>query len=167
MLDEKDVQVAAIGFAGAILGAIIGGIGTYLGARSSNQVQERLAKENATLQRRAFLDGLILKMLEFLMDHPHLEKDDFCQKYPDLQCDKNGKERYESFCCFVFNLLAMVFDHFEGDGDKIKKYIYVGEIVRKHHRWWQHDRDNLEYDKPFRQFIQSVLDEQREKREIP
>jgi hypothetical protein len=163
---EKEILAALIGLAGAVVGAAIAGTITFYSTRSTNKLQEQIAKENSRLQQRAFLDGMMLKMLEFLMEYPHLEKDDFCQKYPAVPGDQNAKERYECFCCFVFNYLMMAFNHFEKDGKKVREYIHIEETLRKHHKWWQHDKDNLYYDDPFRQFIQTIIDELRKKGEI-
>jgi len=156
----KEETIAAL--AGTVIGAVIAGVITWLCTRSTNKMQERIAVENARLQQRAFIDSMVLKMLDILIEHPHLEKDSFCQSYPNLPTpNADAKERYESFCCFVFNLLMMAFNHFNKDPKKLGDYIGMEEILRKHHAWWIHDRDNLGYDEPFRQCIQSVIDKLR------
>jgi hypothetical protein len=127
-------------------------------ADSQSDLQRDLAKENNRAHQRALIDGMVLKMLEFLMEYPHLEKDEFCKSYPDVKGHPNGKERYEAFCCFVFNLLMAAFKHFDEDVKKLGDYIGIDEIVRSHHRWWEHDRENLNYDEPFRRAIQAVID---------
>ena len=135
-------------------------------ADGQTALQKDLATENARMQQRAFLDATLLKMLEFLMEYPHLEKDDFCQSYPDIKGHANGKERYEAYCIFVFNLLMTAFKHFDQDGAKLADYIGIEEIVRCHHKWWLHDRENLGYDDPFRQCIQAVIDKLRKEGKI-
>jgi len=135
-------------------------------AEGQTALQKELAKENARMQQRAFLDATLLKMLEFLMQYPHLEKDDFCQSYPDVKGHANGKERYEAYCIFVFNLLMAAFKHFDQDAVKLGEYIGIEEIVRCHYKWWQHDRENLGYDDPFRHCIQAVIDKLRKEGKI-
>lgn len=164
---DKEVQTAIIGAAAGLIGAIIGAVGAWFAASSTNRLQRQLAEDNARNQRQTHIDNLILKMLEFLMEHPHLEKDDFCQSYPTMAGHPNGKERYEAYCIFVFNVLMQAFKHFDGDPKKLGDYIGLEEIVRCHHKWWLHDKENLGYDEPFRQCIQSVIDKLRKEGRIP
>lgn len=129
-------------------------------------LQRELATDTARAQQRALIDSMLLKMLEFLIEHPHLEKPEFCQKYPDVPGGANARERYEAYCVFVFNLLMTAFRHFDGDPSKLGAYIGLEEIVRCHYRWWQLDKENLWYDEPFRRCIQSVIDKLRREGKI-
>jgi hypothetical protein len=124
-------------------------------AESTMKLQQDLAREAVRAQQSAHIQGLVLKMIEICIEHPHLEKKDFCHSYPNCSGHPNGKERYESYCCFVFNVLMTIFKHFEQDAQKTRDYIHVEELVRLHYKWWFADKDNLEYDEPFRQFIQA------------
>lgn len=180
-MDKVEILAAIIagvaGIVGAILGGIIGAIAAWRAASSTNRIQKQIADYNVAFQKklaadtahaqeRTFVDGMVLKMIELLIAHPHLEKDDFCQKYPDVPGHENGRERYEAYCCFVFNMLMTAFKHFDQDSKRLREYIHLDEIIRCHHRWWQHDKENLEYDDPFRRCIQDAIDKLRKEGKI-
>jgi len=164
--DAAKLSLAAVGVAGTLLGTIIGGFITWRITRTTQEMTRGLAKDSLRAQERAAIDSLLVKMLEFLMAHPHLEKESFCQKYPALPGDENGKERYEVFCIFVFNFLLRAFKHFENDPVNLADYIGLEEIVLSHHKWWHHDKNNFGYDPPFRKCIQAVYDEMRREEKI-
>ncbi len=175
--EAATIYAGIIGAAAAIVGGIVGAVAAWLAANSTNKIQkkiaednlafqEKLAKEAVRTQQRTYIDSMVLKMIEFLIQHPHLEKDDFCQKYPDVPGHENGKERYEAYCCFVFNMLQSAFNHFDQESNKLAEYIHLDEIIRCHYRWWLHDKENLEYDGPFRRCIQDVIDRLRKERKI-
>jgi len=149
-----------------LLGAIIGAVITWFTAYSSNKTQREIAKQAEKTQDRNTLDGLILRMIEFAMEYPYLERDGFPSSYPNCLGHQHCKERYETYCCFVFNTLQFMFNHFDGNRQAIESYYHIRETIRLHHVWWKHDRENLEYDEPFRQYIQSIIDELRKRGEI-
>lgn len=160
MKEESIVALssAAIGVAGTLLGTIIGGLITWLLTRSTNQQQRALAEQSKCVQERATLDGLIIKMIELTMEYPYLERKDFCETYPNVSGHQHCKERYENYCCFVFNTLLFAFKHFRQDGQQLLEYLHVREIVSLHYKWWDHDRENMEYDQLFRDFIRTMID---------
>ena len=174
--EAATIYGAAIGVGGTVLGAVVGGAFAWWAANRTNAVQQviatgnmklqqELAAENARSQQRAYLDALVLKMIEIIIEHPHLEKDSFCQSYPNI-INPDAKERYEAYCCFVFNTLMAAFSHFGQDGQKLTEYLHVDEIIKKHHIWWLLDIENQAYDRPFRQYIQIVIDRLKKAREI-
>lgn len=156
-----EVAIALIGVVGTLAGGAMGAAGAWLAANRTNQVTERVSKENARFQDRNSIDGLLFKMIELSMQYPSLEKEEYCQAYPNCTGHPNGKERYESFCIFAFNLLERIYNHFDGDPTKIGEYIHLEEMVRLHCKWWLHDKDNLSYSQPFRTYVQSVIDKLR------
>jgi hypothetical protein len=165
--NETKLLLAAVGVTGTILGTMLGGFITWRITRTTQDMTRQLAKDNLRAQELLAIDNLLVKMLEFLMAHPHLEKESFCQKYPALPGDENGKERYEVFCIFVFNFLLRAFKHFENDAAKLGDYIGLEEIVLSHHKWWFHDKHNYGYDDPFRKCIQDVFDKLRKEGKVP
>lgn len=159
---DKEIQAALIGLFGAFLGAV----GGWLAARSTNKFQKTLAEDTARAQKRAAIDGMILKMIEFSMQYPTLEKREFCHAYPKTPGDANGRERYENYCCFVFNTLVAIWSFCDKDAKKVAEIIHLEEILHNHHPWWKEDRENYGYHPEFRQFINTAIDLMREKEKI-
>jgi len=157
---------AGIGVGGTLLGTVVGGLITWLITRSTNQQQRTLAKQTEHAQRQATLDGLIVKMIDLSMEYPYLEKKEFCEAYPNVSGHPHCKERYENFCCFVFNTLMFAFNHFGQDGQSLQEYLHMREIISLHYKWWDHDRENLEYDQPFRDLVRSAIEELKKEGKI-
>lgn len=118
-------------------------------AYSQVTTQKEIAAENAKSQQRAYIDTQIMKMIEIAITYPLLEKLEHCHAYPDIVGHPHAKERYESYCAFVFNMLSAAYTHFGNDPVRFYGYIGVEEILVSHHKWWSHDRENLGYDEPF------------------
>ncbi len=157
---DKDIQIALISAGSAIVGAIIGAAGAWYAAIKTNQIQKQIASENAVDQRRAALEAMILKMNEMAVEHGTLERDDYCEQYPNVPGDKsNGKARYESYVCYVFNVIGAVWDFCGKEAAKTKAFIHVEELVRRHWRCWEADQDNLDMEPEFLAFIRSVKDD--------
>jgi hypothetical protein len=163
---EKEIQASLIGAAAGLVGVLVGGLITWLITRTTNRVQRQMAETSAHLQQRTFIDGLLLKMIEFQIEHPHLEKKELCHSYPAMSGHPNAKERYESYCCFAFNVLMMAFNHFGQDLVKLREYVHLDEIVYLHHKWWLEDRENLAYDEPFQACVQSCINKLKKEGKI-
>jgi len=170
------------------LGGLIGAIAAWWAASSTNKVQQQIADSNSKLQhdiaesnlafqkklaedsahaqRRSAIEAMVLKLSEFAIQYPLLEKDDVCAAYPNIKGDERCKERYENYCVYVFNTLAAAFDFCGGDRKKISEFICAEELIRRHHLCWQADRDNLDHDESFQQYIHSVVDDLRKRGEI-
>ncbi len=188
MLEKPEIQAAIIAAAAALIGAVVGAVAAWVAASSSNKIQQQIAASNAKLQkdiaesnlafqeklaedsvrmmRKASIETMVLKLSEFAMTYPTLEKDAFCEAYPDCPGDPNAKERYENYCVYVFNTLATAFDFVGEDGKKLSEFIGAEELIRRHWRCWQGDRDNLNHDDKFRQYVHATIDELRKKGEI-
>ncbi len=104
---------------------------------------------------------MILKLSEFAIQYPTLEKDSYCQAYPTCPGDPNGRERYENYCVYVFNMLSAVWDYCNGDAKKVASLVGAEELIRRHYRCWKADADNLSHDEPFQQYVQSTINELR------
>lgn len=168
---------AVAGVAGSIFGAAIGAIVAWRAASSTNVIQQqvaqgnldfqkKLAEDNARAQRRATIEAMVLKLSEFAMMWPTVEKDDYCKSYPSCTGDPNGKERYENYCTYLFNTMNALFEFCGEDGAKVKEMFGVEEMVKRHWRCWDGDKGNLSYEQPFRAFIQGVIDDLRRRGEI-
>jgi hypothetical protein len=183
--NQGKVITGAVGIFGTLMGALIGGAINWRLTRSTQAIQKTIADaaianqqaiatnaienqkaiaaNNLKAQERAGIDALLVRMLDFMMSHPQLESDAVCQAYPNignanLNNGENTKMRYETYCIFVFNFLLRAFKHFDNDGVKLGDYIGLEEIVKCHHKWWNHDPENYGYDAPFRDCIRKVYE---------
>jgi len=157
---------AGAGIVGAILGGVIGACAAWWAASSTNRIQKQIAQENEHAQRRAAIEAMILKLSEFAMAYPTVEKDDYCSAYPKCPGDPNGKERYENYCTYVFNTVAAVWDFVGKDAAKVKEMLHVEELIKRHWRCWDGDKGNLGYDDAFRHYIHSLIDDLKRRGEI-
>lgn len=168
---------AIIGAVAGIAGAVIGAIVAWCAAISTNALQKSIAENNLTFQkelaasnerfhRRTSIEAMILKLSEYAMQWPTVEKDDYCKAYPGCPGDSNGKERYENYCSYLFNTLNAIFDFCDQDAAKVKEMFGVEEMVKRHWRCWDGDKGNLSYDQKFRAYVHSVIDDLKRRKEI-
>ncbi len=146
--------------------AAISGIAAFAGAGVGALVATFIAKRNHREQRINFVYMLTLKMHELSITYPYLDDEAFCQSYPMLQSSDDHKSRYESYCCIAFNALDHAYHIANGKQAKINVIINPEELIRKHHRRWKADRDNIQYDEPFRHYVDSIIDNLRKRGEI-
>lgn len=193
---EKEIQAALIGLGGVLVGGLITWLITRTtnalqrkivadnlavqqqAAAANLALQQQIAADNANFQKQlaadaaksqrlAVVEAMILKLSEFAIQYPIVEKDDYCASYPKCVGDPNGKERYENYCAYLFNTIGAVFEFCDRDPAKVKDMFHVEEMVKRHWRCWDGDKENLGYDQPFRAYIQSVIDDLRRRKEIP
>jgi len=141
-----------------IVGAVAAIMGTVVGAGISAFFQRRASRDADKKQQRAAIDAAISQMLGYTIQYPSLESLKFCKDYPSCT-DDTEKERYEAYCCFVFNTLVKIWAYCDGNSEKVSGVFHVAEIARLHHRWWEHDQENFGYSREFRQFINGVIDD--------
>ena len=118
------------------------------------------------MQRRATIEAMILKLSEFAITYPTVEKDDFCSAYPKCPGDPNAKERYENYCAYLFNTIGAVWDFCGKDPLKVKEILHVEELIKRHWRCWDGDKGNYGYDDPFRLYVLSTIDDLKKRGEI-
>ena len=98
-------------------------------------------------------------MIEIGIQYPYLEDEGECKAYVK-DSRKPDSMRYENYCCFVFNLLEMIYDFCDGDRGKISEILYVEEIILTHARWWRADKKNIAgYNQDFLLFVNGVINE--------
>lgn len=192
---EKEIQAALIGLGGVLVGGVITWLITKTTnslqqriaadnlalqqqtaaanldlqkqlAADNAKFQKQLAEDTAKAQRLAIVESMILKLSEFAIQYPTVEKDDYCAAYPKCVGDVNGKERYENYCSYLFNTIGAVFEYCGNDPEKVKGMFHVEEMIKRHWRCWDGDKGNLGYDQPFRSYIQSIIDDLKRRREI-
>lgn len=112
-------------------------------------------------QDRLMLQSLQNKAIELSMQYPHLERDSFCKDWPAPQgATDDDKERYDNYCCYLFNMLEQAWLVAGKKADKVPKLVAVREFTGQHHRWWELDLKNLHnYDADFVNYVNSVITE--------
>lgn len=103
-----------------IVGAVAGIIGTVVGAAISAFFQWRARRDADKKQQRAAIDAAIAQMLGYTIQYPTLESLKFCKDYPNCT-DDTEKERYEAYCCFVFNTLLKIWEYCDKDSEKVSR----------------------------------------------
>lgn len=113
-------------------------------------------------QNIASLQNLQNKAIELAMQYPHLERTAFCRAWPDPQgSSEDDKERYDNYCCFIFNMLEQAWEVSGKKPHKVTACVAVREFVLQHHVWWDKEAPkNLHnYDTSFVNYIGSVITE--------
>lgn len=110
--------------------------------------------------------GQVQKMIEFAISYPYLEDDAFCSNWPAIPLDgdpdkeKEKVQRYENYCCHVFNTLSAVYSLCMKHHLKMTDYLYPKEVVDRHKKWWNTDELNRKgYPPEFRRFVTDILTE--------
>jgi len=55
--------------------------------------------------KNAGIESMLNKAIELSMMYPHVERDDYCAAWPEPPGDGDQRERYDNYCCFLFNML--------------------------------------------------------------
>lgn len=101
-------------------------------------------------QTKRDISAGIGKMIDIAIQYPEVENPLFCDSWPAYRGSPDQKIRYENYCCFVFNLIALVWEFCKRDHTKIESVLHVDEILLQHRSWWMNDRENLKaYDRDF------------------
>ena len=101
---------------------------------------------------------MIDKMVDLAITYPYLEDDAFCRSW--LEADKTDEriQRYENYCCFVFNVIETIWKFCHGCQKQIDTILYVQEIVMRHQSWWKLNPENLPgYAVGFHDYIENFL----------
>ncbi len=127
----------------------------------SSFVAWRLAENAIRSKEMSALHDMVGKMLDISIEHPFVEDDSFCSKWPPARPSSERAMRYYDYCCFVFNTLERVWRHFDGDREQVCKFIHAREIFMQHRKWWTTEEENRAgYDHGFQVFVDSFLEEQ-------
>lgn len=108
-------------------------------------------------EKRTIRDGTV-RMIEFAMEYPFLESDDFCGSWPNTSRSSDDNMRYENYCCHVFNQLEHAWELFKGDKLKMRSCLDPEELIVRHRKWWEADKTNeTAYTPAFRQFVDEIF----------
>lgn len=117
-------------------------------------------------EERAELLSQFQEMIRLALLYPHVDDPRFCRLWSGEPREIKDVQ-YDTYCCFVFNVLERTWRHFHGNRQKIQRFAGVGEIIRMHQKWWLSfgaARDNIDgYSNPgFRQFVESYCRKENE-----
>lgn len=118
-------------------------------------------KSNKYAQESRFNDH-ILEINRLAMQYPYLEDNAFCDSWFSNRHSQDEKyQRYDNYCCIVFNLIEQMWKFYNGDNDKIKNMLTVSELAKRHKGWWKFPSDLGEniygYDYEFSLYLESQL----------
>jgi len=125
----------------------------------------QLARQNVSSEE-ARLNSEITNILKIQIEYPYLENRQFANDWSSNKVVENNKERfdyqrYDSYCCLIFNFISQIYDLYGGDKAKIENFFAVEEEANIHQKWWVNPlnpRDNIEgYAGGFRDYINSIL----------
>jgi hypothetical protein len=108
-------------------------------------------------ERRAIFEGTA-RLIEWAIEYPFLEDDEFCRSWPETNRSRDDNMRYENYCCHVFNQVEHAWELFKGDELKMRPTLYPEELISRHRVWWESDETNQKaYPNEFRQFVATVI----------
>ena len=120
-----------------------------------------------------FASGQVQKIIEFSITYPYLEDDEFCNSWPNITKDpasdkddsRDRKQRYENYCCHVFNTIEAIYEICKGEHDEMCKIMHPDEMILRHRKWWETDTHNRSgYSDIFNQYVLNVLIKHHQRR---
>lgn len=142
-----------------LIAAIISGIISFLVCKW------QLSRQNISSEE-ARLNSELTNILKIQIEYPYLENKQFTNDWNSNKVMKNDEkqldyQRYDSYCCMIFNFISQIYELYNGNNAKINNFFAVEEEVNIHKKWWQsplNPRDNIEgYVGGFRDYINSVI----------
>ena len=129
-------------------------ISVVISAAVSSAIAFFTGKKN----RRQYIDHSVDKAIDFSIAYPYLEDDSFCASYRTPDATDEEGQRYDNYCCFVFNTIESAWELCGGNEEKINDIVYADELVVRHRVWWESSAENVSGYKPgFRQFVDNIL----------
>jgi len=142
-----------------LIAAIISGIISFFVSKWQIS-RQKIASEEARLNSE------LSNILKIQIKYPFLENRQFINDWSSRKIIENDEEalnyqRYDSYCCMLFNFISQIYKLYKGDISKIENFFAVEEEVNIHKEWWQnplYPRDNIDgYKGNFREYIKSVI----------
>jgi len=137
-------------------GSLVGAAVSLLGAAVSWLRSVHVQKE----RQNAGIESMLNKAIELSMMYPHVERDDYCAAWPEPPGDGDQRERYDNYCCFLFNMLEGAW-RLKGRPKLVAELVPVEEYAWRHRAWWSSDAyaNANGYSPGFRSFIKKILDD--------
>lgn len=140
-----------------LVSAIISGIISYAVCRWQ-LAKQRIENEESRLNEH------LANIINIQIEYPYLENQRFCDSWDSTKVSEDNYQRYDSYCCLVFNFLSQIFDLYKGNTEQIQNFFAVEEMIIRHKKWWQkpiNPRDNIDgYNYPFRNFLNSFINKE-------
>jgi len=113
----------------------------------------------------ARLNEQLFNILKIQIKYPFLEHTLFTEAWSREKARDDLKyQRYDSYCCMIFNFMWQVYELYSGDITRIENFFSVKEEVIIHKTWWQNPlnpRDNIDgYNERYRIYINSIIEKE-------
>jgi hypothetical protein len=157
-MDSSQVSALIAAFS-TLIAAIVSGIISFLVCKW------QLSRQNISSEI-ARLNSELTNILKIQIKYPYLENKQFVNCWSSNKVTGNDEkrldyQRYDSYCCMLFDFISQIHELYNGDNAKIENFFAVEEEVNIHRKWWQNPlnpRDNIEgYGNDFRNYINSVI----------
>jgi hypothetical protein len=157
-MDSNQTSALIAAFS-TLVAAIVSGIISFLVCKW------QLSRQNISSEV-ARLNSELTNIIKIQIEYPYLENKQFANNWNSNKVTENdGKEldyqRYDSYCCMLFDFISQIYGLYIGDNAKIESFFAVEEEVNIHRKWWTsplNPRDNIDgYDSGFRNYINSVI----------
>ena len=110
------------------------------------------------------LHAQIDRLVELSIEYPVMENDAFCRAWTQEDCSGDAM-RYDSYCCFVFNVLESLWRFHHGSEPSIQDMFDAKEMIERHRRWWLNYAGNrASYPPGFQKYV-DVIARQKEETE--
>jgi hypothetical protein len=110
---------------------------TLLSALVSAFVASIISKRALRAQAWADLVRRIDQTTMIGIQYPYVEDENFCGSWPPPGAPEEPYQRYDNYCCLVFNLLEDLYGHFKGRAARIEERFGAREMIVRHRRWWR------------------------------
>jgi hypothetical protein len=108
--------------------------------------------------RRRHLSDQLIKLIELSITYPTLENQKRCEQWPNYAGTEDDLIRYDSYCCFVFNLMEEIQEFCGGNRQKMRELFHAEEMIWRHRKWWAAEVENKKgYRVAFRDFVNSTI----------
>ena len=132
-----------------------------------------VAQRATRTQRHLSLDQVQNKLIELALQYPHLERNDYCDGWPHKPPDPvtkewlEDRERYDNYCCFVFNMIHQNWLLASKKPENIEDLLSIKEYILRHYCWWEEEDENIHfYESDFCSFVDGVIREMRKAGQI-
>lgn len=141
-------------------------ITTLIASLISSIVAIVVGKNANKKERECKFNDHLLELNRLAMQYPYLEDDEFCATWNANRRSSDEKyQRYDNYCCIVFNLLEQIWKFHKKDTAKIENIVCAKELILRHKEWWKAPSglfENLHgYNSGFVSYANKIIDNSR------